>query len=151
MARRKKRRSGPKKIPIVYQSGTQTIEYVGKTSSELRPEYARVRDAIHRALRVLSRLRRLRQIVLVSARFQLNEALRELPEDASDEQVADEIARLSFVMQDTFDVLAKLEHSRTPFIQEARFILTYGQTPRKREPSGTYSDSLNNEKSNVKE
>jgi len=131
--RRKKKKAGPKKIPIRYVDGNEHVEYVPRTSKELKTELERIQLAIRRALRVLSKLRRKRHIVLVTVRFQLRNCLKEIVNDASDEAVADEIARLSYVMEDTVMLLEHLKHSRIPCLEEARFLLTYGQTPKQRE------------------
>ena len=138
MARRRRRAKGPRKVPIRYQTADQRVDYVPRRPAELPVELDRVRTGILRALRVLNRMKRIRHSAIVGARFQLEQALCDVPAGASEEWMADEIGRLSFVMADSLKLLSQLCHSRTHWLEEARFILTYGQTPKKREPAGSY-------------
>jgi len=48
---------------------------------------------------------------------------------------------LSFIMEDTVSLLNRLRHCRVGNIEKARFILTYGQTPKKRELTARYGNS----------
>jgi hypothetical protein len=131
--RRKKSRAA-KKIPIKFGD----IEYVGRHKNELMPELNRVQSEIRQVLRLLNYLKRKRNHVLAMARFQLMESLRTVPDDSTPDFIADEIARLSYVMSNTLDIINQLRNSRTPMLEEIRFKLTYGQTPRKREiPPGS--------------
>lgn len=143
MAKRKKRKA-PDKVPVVYDDGVTNVEYVGKQKNELRPELERIVYEIKQVLRILQRLRRHRHIIIISARFQLVEALRDLPEELeTEEDVANEIARLSFTMEDTLKLLGRLSNSRIPVLEAARFKLTYGQTPKRREPAGAFRSKKN--------
>ncbi len=138
-----RRRRKVKKILIMYDDGEVRRNYVSKAPSELRPELNRVQESIRIVLRILSRLYRTRHPVIVTSRFQLLNGLRSLTlTEMSDEEVAAEIARLSYLMEDTLGLLNKLEHSRTKHLEEARFTLTYGQTPQKRDPAGSYGAGL---------
>lgn len=127
------RKSKQFKICIRFTSPEETIEYISKTPDELWVEYERILQAIKDALRALSRIRFVRNIVIATAQLQLQSAVRPLPEDISDEELAKEIARLSKLMEDTIKILSRLSNSRTQWLEEARFILTYGQTPKKKE------------------
>lgn len=143
MARRRRK---VKKVVIKYDDGSVYRNYVGKTSSELRPEIERILESIRIVLRILTRLRRTRHPVIITSRFQLLNGIRELSlDDMTDEEIANEIARLSYLMEDTLSQLNKLEHSRTHHLEEARFRLTYGQTPQKREAAGSYGSGLDKE------
>lgn len=144
MARRKRRL--PKKLPVVWTTDDGTVvEYVPRIASELRPEFERVREHGLRAARVLSRLKRHKNIILVSARFELEHCHQAPPEGAGDEWYAREIARLSYVYEQTHQLLSRLVNSRIQFIENARFLLTYGQTPTKREPATSYSKPQDDE------
>ena len=46
------------KYPVVYTYEGKTTEYVDKLTSELRPEYTRVKTAILQGLRILGFIRR---------------------------------------------------------------------------------------------
>jgi len=132
------KRRAPKKVDIIYNDGKNRIEYVARPPSELRRELERVQTRILRAIRILSTMKRIRHIVLRSASFQLRHCLRELSKDASHEEVAEEIARLSFLMEDTLGILGRLSHCRIANLEEARFELRYGQTHKKRDPPAQY-------------
>lgn len=134
----KRKRTPARKIPVRYNDGTTDIDYVARTPSELRDELQRVQEAILEAARILSRLHRTRHIVIKTARFQLEHALRNLPNDSTDEDIAAELARLSYLMEDTLNILNKLTHCRISYLKQARFKLTYGQTPKRREPPARY-------------
>jgi hypothetical protein len=134
------------KIPVIYQQGPIRIEYVDKTPSELDPELARVRESVHRALQILARLSRLKHIAIVSARFQLQNCLSELKPDSSHDDKAKELARINYTMEDTLGLLNRLSNSRIEWLEAARFQLTYGQTPKKRDLAGpTAKETLNEE------
>jgi hypothetical protein len=139
---RRRRKRATKKVPICYDDGVKHIEYVSKAKKELLPELLRIRSEILQALRLLNYLRRKRHSVLISVRFQLQESLRDIPEDAEPAELAEEIARLSFIMDNALNQLNILSHSRTPLIEQIRFKLTYGQTPKKRDPAGSYGARL---------
>lgn len=135
----KRKRKAARRIPVIWvTAGGQTIEFVERAPSELAPELARVADHGVRAAKVLSRLKRLRNVHIVRARFELGHCQQEVPDLASHEWLAGEIARLSYVYKQVLDELNKLCHARTRWLEEARFLLTYGQTPQKREPAGNY-------------
>jgi len=134
----KRKRSAANKIPVHYGDGTVAIEYVPRTPPELRAELSRVQRNIRETIRILSTLKRIRHHVIKSVRFQLDQALHKLPDDAADEDVAAEIARLSYLMEDTLNMLNRLTQCRIANIEKARFKLTYGQTPKKREPPEKY-------------
>jgi len=137
MARRSKS-SVSTKLPIIYETPTDRVEYVGKEPDELWPELRRIHTVIRSCIRMLSRIRFVRHIVLVSARFQLMNSLRTMSDTASDDELAQEIARLNFLLGDTVKILDQLSNSRTPLLEELRFTLTYGQTPRRREVMGAF-------------
>jgi hypothetical protein len=133
-----KRRRSTVKVPIRFRLGDITVEYVSRAEDQVWNEYCRVRNAVLDATRILNLLKRIRHPVLVTARVQLAHVLDDVQEDAELDVVAAEIARLSYVMDDTVTVLAGLKHCRVPHLQAARFALTYGQTPKKRDPAGDY-------------
>lgn len=133
-----KRRKSAKKFPVCYISSAGEIQYVGRTRAELPRELERVRNSIHAALRILFRLRRVRHKVIVTATFQLRNCLREIPESDDPYWVASEIARLSYIMEDTRKIIDRLKNSRTHWLEQVRFTLTYGQTPKQRDPAGSY-------------
>ncbi len=130
------KRKAPKKVRVYFEGDRGLIEYVPRAPSDLRPELERVQADIRLTLRILHRARRYRHVAVSTARFQLENCLRDTPAGASDEWLADEIARLSYVMEDTLGILNRLKHSRMHYLEEARFRLTYGQTPKKRDPPG---------------
>jgi hypothetical protein len=111
------------------------VDYVDRTEPELRQELARVQQAVSDGARMLTPILRIRNPVIVSAYTQLRYVLQSLPPDAPPEQMADEIARLSYVMEQTVELLDTLSNSRVNNLQEARFTLTYGRAPKKRDPS----------------
>lgn len=126
-----------------YEIRYEAVEYLPRTAIEVWPEFRRVRAAINDVLRILSLLKRIKNGTLVSARFTLLNCYRDLPDDSPLELVASEIGRLSYVMADALTILSDLKHCRIHHLEEARFKLTYGQTPKKRDPgygSGTKND-----------
>ncbi len=129
------KRRPPTKFAVRYVNGTETVDYVDRTESELRQELHRVQQAISNGTRMLVPILRVRHPVIVSAYTQLRHVLADMPADAPPEQVADEIARLSYVMEQTVELLDTLSNSRVNNLQEARFTLTYGRAPKKRDPS----------------
>jgi hypothetical protein len=130
----------PKKFPIRWTNADgSTIEYVDRAESELRAELERVRDHGFRAAKVLSRIRTGRHVVIVAARFELEHCQRVVPDDASSAWLSAEIARLSYVYQQTLELLNRLSNSRIHWLEETRFLLTYGQTPKKREAAGNFT------------
>jgi len=137
MAKRRKR-SPAKAVQISYHNGDVVVHYVARAPSEVRKEYARVLEAVNTALRGLKRLKRIRHDVIVSARFQLANSVHPVPVDATPEHLADEVGRLSYVMEDTHALLGRLKNSRLPLLEEIRFTLTYGQTPKRKDGPGVY-------------
>lgn len=116
----------------VYPIRFANVDYVDKTANELVIEYARVQCAVHDALRILRPLRRLRNGVLTVAEFTLRNALQSAKPDTP-QAMADEIGRLSCIMSEVVQNLGKLSNSRTKNLEQARFILTYGQAHKKRD------------------
>ena len=127
-----------RKIPVTYDDGRNVVEYVPRTPTELRREMTRVHEAVQTAVHVMSPLKRKRHAVIKAALFQLRHLLRKLPEEMTDEERATELARISYAMEDTLGILNKLVHCRVSHLETARFILTYGQTPKKREAPASY-------------
>lgn len=127
-------RRAPTKHAVRYANNVVAINYVDRTAAELRPELARVQKAVLSGVRILAGILRLRNALIIEAYVQLKQTVRELPPEASNAEVAAEIARLSYVMGTLVESLGKLKNSRINNLQEARFTLTYGQTPKKREP-----------------
>ncbi len=123
-----------KKEPIKYikPDGTPTI-YVARAASELMAEYERIKMHILRSIRVISTMKRVRHTSIISVRFELNNVLRSPDQLTSPTLLAAEIARMSFVMENCVNELNVLVHSRTDNLQELRFLLTYGQTPKMRD------------------
>ena len=145
MARRRKK-AGPRKVRVAWtEADGRVLEYVPRLPGELRGELERVTDSVRRALRILWPVRRLRHHCIVSARVQLQNCLRDVPADADEDWRANEIARLSYVMHTALGMLDQLRNSRVKWLGEARFTLTYGQTPKKREPAGSYGAGTGNE------
>ena len=122
------------KVPITYKTPDGVlIEYVPRYSSELVRELARVYTAVLQANRVLATLSRVRHIAIQSVHFQMANALRAPLSEFDELTASDEIARLSFIMEDAVGILSTLTNSRTANLQQLRFVLTYGQTPKKRD------------------
>ncbi len=138
------RRQGPKKFEVNYRNGDSTVEYVARTAVELRVELRRVQRHIQEAVRALATLKRVRHCVIMSASFQLKHAIHKLPDDVSDEAIAQEIARLSFLMEDTLVLLNRLTNCRVSNLEAVRFLLTYGQTPKKRDTLVHYGSRSKN-------
>jgi len=109
------------------------VTYVDRPAGELRSELERVRNAGLLAAKVLSRLRRVRNSSIQLALFELAHCSQAVPEDAPPKWLADEIARLSFTYSGVVKLLNLLSNSRVRWLEEARFLLTYGQTPIKRD------------------
>lgn len=128
----------PVRFRVHYSDGATQREYVPRTLPELRTELARIHKAIEESIRMLSTMSRVRHIVIKTALLQLTNARQPLPDGASAEELAGEIARLSMLMEDTLFILNKLKHCRIHHMEEARFKLLYGQTPKKRELPTTY-------------
>lgn len=124
------------KYPIVWTSNGEEFVYVDKLTPELRPEYRRLADSIRLGIRMLSFMRRIRHPAIVSARFNLLNAGVVDPDSLSDEQVALELGRLSHLMHDTVTLLNQLSGSRIDHLEQARFQLTFGQVPKKRDLHG---------------
>jgi len=132
-------RAKAKTVRVRYtDSAGVSTEYVSRRPIDLPGEYLRVQRAVLDAVRMINTrgLKRLRHVVLDISRFQLSNSLRNIPADSSSEEFAGEIARLSYLMHEVLLQLARLRHSRIDHLQELRFKLTYGQTPKKRELPG---------------
>lgn len=132
-----RRRKSPQKVPVEYLDGSERVEYVGRLAKDLRPELERIQSEVLQSIRLINYLKRKRNSILVSVRVQLTECIREIPDDATSEWMADEIARLSYVMGNSLSDLNTLVNSRIPILEQIRFKLTYGQTPKKRDPATT--------------
>lgn len=128
----------PIRFRVYYDDGVTQREYVPRTLPELRSELSRIHQAIYEATRMLSTMGRVKHVVIKTALLQLRNARRTVPDDAPAEELAGEIARLSVLMEDTLFILNKLKHCRVHHMEEARFKLLYGQTPKKRELPTTY-------------
>jgi len=85
-----------------------------------------------KALRQLKLLRSPHPAV-EAARTQLEHCDTTLPEGASVQQIAGRIAVLSYTLEDTVKILSALSSSRIDRLKDARFQLTFGQTPKQRE------------------
>ena len=135
----KRPRSVPRRIPVIYSDGVVRVEYVARAPSELSVEFRRVQRHILETIRILSTMKRIRHHIIKSARFQLSQAIREFePGTCTEDAIAAEIARLSYLMEDTLNILNRLSCCRVANLEAARFKLTYGQTPKKRDPPETY-------------
>lgn len=122
----------PKRYNIVYDNGLVKVDYVGRIAKELPKEYERVKLSIVKSIRLLAYLKRSPHPAIKAAKFQLENSAKVI--NTSDVlAVADEIARLSFIMADTVKILSALSNSEIEQLQRLRFELTYGQTPEKRE------------------
>jgi len=122
-----------RRFEVSYLYKGETVEFVPRLASEVLPELYRIYEAVLNASRTLATMRRVRHWAVQSARFQLANAIRAPLSSFTPETGAAEIARLSCVLQDTLEILSTLCNSRTTNLEQTRFILTYGQTPRKRE------------------
>lgn len=122
-------------MAVIYQDGVTRIDYVSRKVTEVAGEYERVKAAVLEANRIINRyqMRRVRHVVLDVCRFQLANALVDVPPDSTPEAFAQEIARLSYLMQEALNGLNRLCNSRVWFLEELRFKLTYGQSPKKRD------------------
>lgn len=128
-----------RKFPIVFRGVEPPIEYVDKTAHELRIELQRVHAAVATTQMLLSRLPRALHPGIKAARFQLANMLRDVSA-LTDDEAADELARLNYCMEDALALLNMLSDSKVEWLEKARFELTFGQTPRKRELIGTPKD-----------
>jgi hypothetical protein len=130
-----KKKKPPKiRHPIIYDKAAEPIEYVGKYTHELKPEIARLLETIQEAKALLDRLSRFRHIAITTAKFQL--ANTSSDPDLAIEALPKEIARLNYLMEDSLGLLNILCDSKLHWLEQARFKLTFGQTPRKREMVG---------------
>ena len=132
MARRKR----ANKLPIVYRSGSSKVVYVSRAPDELFTEAKRVWGSIQVALRQLKALKRTRHSALRGAVWQLSQVEPPLKE-ANTASLVDYIATVSYLMEDSISMLATLKNSKIDELEEARFHLTYGQTPKKRDRDDT--------------
>lgn len=122
-----------KKVLVRYVGEQGAVDYVSRTPAELDVELARVRKSRVEALRILSRVRRLRHPVISSARFQLMACAGPETNEGTVTEKATELARLSQSLEQACNTLARLSNSRVRWLEEARFTLTYGATPKCRE------------------
>lgn len=128
-----RRISAPKlKVPVIYKHNGITITYVSRMNSELMPEFKRVVEHITAAQLQLTRLRSPNPAV-AAALFQLKACSKSLPENSQPKLVAERIATLSYIMEDTIAILAKLSNSNVDPLKKARFLLRFGQTPKQRD------------------
>ncbi len=132
MARAKRKTASKIKIPVIYSHGKDHIIYVARLPAELAAEHARVVVCLGKALHQLKLLRSPHPAV-ATARTQLEHCDCQLPEQATHYDIAKRIATLSFTMADTFQILAALSNSNVDRLKEARFQLTFGQTPKQRD------------------
>jgi hypothetical protein len=146
----KRPRSKAKTVSVIYENNGVRVEYVNRKETDIPAEYQRVKEAVLAANLIVNRyrVRRVRHIILDVCRFQLANSLRELPPETPVEVLASEIARLSFLMQETLTGINRLCHSRIAFLEELRFKLTYGQSPKKRDVDNQILDK-EEEESNV--
>lgn len=131
----KRPRQKVKTVAVTYRNGEQVIEYVSRRPSDLIHEYRRIRQAILDANVIINKypVRRVRHVLLDICRFQLANSLRDIDDSATPVELAGEVARLSFLMSEALVGINRLRHSRVAFLEELRFKLTYGQSPRKRD------------------
>lgn len=132
MARRKR----TNKLPIIYKNGATKVVYVSRAPDELLTEAKRMYGCIQVALRQLKSLKRTRHAALKGAVWQLTQ----VEEPSAGESIAslvDYIAVVSYLMEDSLAMLASLKNSKIDELEEARFNLTYGQTPKKRDRDDT--------------
>lgn len=128
-----------RKVPVRFHDGCSVIEYVSRTPKELQTEIERVRRSRLEALRVLRRVKRIRHPAVLSARFQL--IVCDTPQSADDmspKQKAEELARMSRALELARDTLGRLSNSRVRWLEEARFVLAYGSTPRCRDRPASF-------------
>jgi len=121
------------KISVVYNAQGRYIEYVGRTPSELLPEYKRVCAAVDSCARITKTLLRSPHPAVRAAYYQLLNCDVSIPEPPTNQNIADAIARVSYTLEDTMLILAKISNSNIEPLRELRFHLTYGQTPKKRD------------------
>lgn len=129
---RRERRPAVNKFVIAYEHNGKRIEYVGRTLAELAPEYRRIVTHLKWAIRELRQLRSPNPWV-VATLVQLQTVPVIDPMSCAADQVAYEIAQVSFIMEDALNMLAHLKHSTVERLEAARFALTYGQTPKRRD------------------
>lgn len=132
MARRKR----ANKLSIIYKRGDVKIVYVPRATEDLLPEAKRIHVCVSRALRTLRLLRRTRHAAIKAAIWQL-EQLPPPTKDMTDTELVTYIGVTSYTMEDTLGLLGELKTSKIDELQAARFQLTYGQTPKKRDRDDT--------------
>lgn len=120
-----------RKLPVRYCDDTGCIDYVSRTPPELATELERVQKSRLDAIRILSRVRRVRHPAVLSAKFQLLVCGGGKAETPTDK--ATELARLSRAMELACQTLGRLRNSRVQWLEEARFVLTYGTASKQRE------------------
>lgn len=133
MARKRKK---PNKLPVIYKDSKVRIVYVSRSPEELFPEAVRIYSAVQVALRHLHLLRRSPHAAIHAAEWQLANVVAP-PAWATTPLLVDYISTTSYLMEDTLNILATIKHSTIEELQQARFLLTYGQTPKKRDRDDT--------------
>ncbi len=132
MAKAKRKTASKIKVPVIYSHGKDHVVYVARLPGELLAEHKRVVFCLGKALHQLKLLRSPNPAV-AAARAQLESCDCALPEHATHYEIAKRIAVLSFIMADTFQILAAMSNSNIERLKEARFQLTFGQTPKQRD------------------
>jgi len=120
------------KIPVSYSHGDVKVVYVARLPGDLRNEHKRMVFCMQMALRQLKLLRSPHPAV-AAARLQLENCDVSLPTTSTHQEVAQRLAILSYTFEDTVKILAALSNSKIARLTEARFQLTFGQTPKQRE------------------
>ena len=133
MARRKKN----KPVRIIYASRFGPVEYVSRMPDELPKELDRLLRASTHSILLLNRLKRYKHGVLIAATGILKACVacvdQRMPANPHENDYLYHIARTNQTMQRALDVLSQLKHCKVDALEEVRFKLLYGQTPRKRE------------------
>jgi hypothetical protein len=132
VAKAKRKTASKIKIPVIYSHGKDHVVYVARLPGELLAEHRRVVFCLDKALHQLKLLRSPHPAV-AAARVQLEQCDCSLPEQPTHYEIAKRIATLSFIMADTLQILAALSNSNVERLKEARFQLTFGQTPKQRD------------------
>lgn len=130
------RRKRTNKMQIVFRNGATRVVYVSRAPDELFDEASRIHTCSLSALRQLRLLKRTRHAAVKAAVWQL-EQLAEPNPKWSTAALVDYIASASFLMEDTLGILSALKNSNIDELRAARFQLTYGQTPKKRDRDDT--------------
>lgn len=113
---------------VVYDDGTTRVNYVGRASNEVNAEIVRVVNCMLLALRGLRSMRRSPHPAVRAAIFTLENIKPDVASTSSKE-----LARISFLMEDTLKTLSVMKNSNADYLKLARFHLLFGQTPKKRD------------------